>query len=519
MSAEKNAAHQLPEFTDQTLRYLIEIIDKLRPAFLRQLHTRFIKAVRKLERFTSFNFYETRLSPTERSILQRLGMWWNNEDSTSGDRLLVSEDSATQGFLDDDDPMHRVFPVNNTHSDMVKFSTANDDVYKTVIRCLKEIRADAFRLMEIEKGECLDRKQRPLKANIEKACLRSLAFPSMEWREEEDGIKAHKGTCQWLEGHEKYREWFKNWTSLLWILGYPGSGKSTLMRSNVQLLSKEGHIVAKFFVSDQGDSHPFAKSPAGMYRSLLYQILPLFPDHLRKLASTFKDRQELRGEYSTAWTWSEPYLRDFLFEVLGSACSNTNRPIFLFVDAIDELGYEPAQRVVTSFIDFLRKPGGPKLNLSICLSCRYSPALRDGGLAVSVDSENAKDIKIFIEDHPAVIKLGLKGKVLQELILQRADGSFHWVFTVLKKVTELRKQRESFATILTQVKEFPRRVESLREKTRAMEDWGNEEEEEESDRDDERKEPESTRINAILLSRPTSAQFAKVGATSSARYH
>lgn len=150
-ASEEKAQGHLAKISDATLKNLIEIIDKVRPAFLRNLHTRFIKAGRKLDRFTTYNFYETQISPADKSICEKLKNFWHTGSSNIVDLLLVSGDSATQGFLDDDDPKHKVFPVHSNHSDLVKFTSANDDVYKTVIRCLSEIRADPGPIRRIRK--------------------------------------------------------------------------------------------------------------------------------------------------------------------------------------------------------------------------------------------------------------------------------------------------------------------------------------------------------------------------------
>lgn len=58
----------------------------------------------------------------------------------------MSESSATQGKLNENDPKHRVFPVYETHSNLVKFSSENDITYKTVVDHLKDI--------AVETGKC-----------------------------------------------------------------------------------------------------------------------------------------------------------------------------------------------------------------------------------------------------------------------------------------------------------------------------------------------------------------------------
>lgn len=51
---------------------------------------------------------------------------------------LVTPQSATHGRLQDEGE-HRVFAINRTHSELVKFSGANDEEYLRTLDCLRDI--------------------------------------------------------------------------------------------------------------------------------------------------------------------------------------------------------------------------------------------------------------------------------------------------------------------------------------------------------------------------------------------
>jgi ABC-type molybdenum transport system ATPase subunit/photorepair protein PhrA len=60
----------------------------------------------------------------------------------------------------------------------------------------------------------------------------------------------------------------------LWIKGKPGAGKSTLMKkilSHFQGSSQE-FLIASYFFHGRGNN-PLQKSPLGMMRSIVYQLL------------------------------------------------------------------------------------------------------------------------------------------------------------------------------------------------------------------------------------------------------
>ena len=61
------------------------------------------------------------------------------------------------------------------------------------------------------------------------ACLDSLGFLEMNFRRQ--GIrKAYRNSCAWIFRHESYEKWMSGNRGLLWVIGKPGSGKSTLMK-------------------------------------------------------------------------------------------------------------------------------------------------------------------------------------------------------------------------------------------------------------------------------------------------
>lgn len=51
---------------------------------------------------------------------------------------LVTPQSATQGRLQNE-AEHKVFAINRTHSELVKFSGANDEEYLRALDCLRDI--------------------------------------------------------------------------------------------------------------------------------------------------------------------------------------------------------------------------------------------------------------------------------------------------------------------------------------------------------------------------------------------
>ncbi|KAL9570478.1 hypothetical protein ACKAV7_005409 [Fusarium commune] len=126
-------------------------------------------------------------------------------------------------------------------------------------------------------------------------CLRSLAFPEMDSRFN-DVDAAAEGTCEWLLRQKEYTSWASCNRGLLWIKGKPGSGKSTLLQyvlNHVIAISNtgEGALILSFFFHGRGTE--LQKTPLGLFRSLLHQLLRQVPEALTDLMDTFQQREAL----------------------------------------------------------------------------------------------------------------------------------------------------------------------------------------------------------------------------------
>src|SRR6266516_2880537 len=120
------------------------------------------------------------------------------------------------------------------------------------------------------------------------------------------------GTCGWLYSHKSYSTWLGQ-HGLLWIKGKPGAGKSTLLNYALRSIRQgsDNFVTASFFFHGRG--HFMQKTPIGLFRSLLHQILtqirrPL----LSEFHSIFKRKRETQGIPGKDWDWGERELRDFL---------------------------------------------------------------------------------------------------------------------------------------------------------------------------------------------------------------
>lgn len=365
-------------------------------------------------------------------------------------KLFVSKQSATHGLNPDRDEQ---IPVNRGHSDLVKFAGNLDPVYYDVLARLSSSR---HRL-----------------STSEKECLQSLSFKEQDFRENMEEIEAAKGTCDWILNCEPYRAWKARDSSLLTVLGPPGSGKSTLMRHVVEKMkhgSGKEDLVLAFFIYGGGSG--IQRSPIGMYRYLLYQVLPHFPRELATLTKAFLD---LEGSRRDNWTWIERDLSKCFHEVIKSSISGKGPQLTLFVDALDEMGEQLAERVIQEFKAITHDQermcvanlhdSRVTRRFRICLSSRYYPILMEQDKqSIYVERNNKCDVEAVVECHKSLDCFSSSEKeAIKNIIMRRADGILQWVSLVLQEAQRMKAGRHRFKTILEEMNSVPADLKGLYE--------------------------------------------------------
>lgn len=110
----------------------------------------------------------------------------------------------------------------------------------------------------------------------ERKCMQALRTSNYEQFKDRNP-KRVEGTCQWVLRHPNFETWKEsNYSSLLWISGDPGCGKSTLSKSLIDedLKQTATHTTCYFFFKDDNDVQ---KSPATALSALLHQLFSSNP--------------------------------------------------------------------------------------------------------------------------------------------------------------------------------------------------------------------------------------------------
>jgi len=268
-------------------------------------------------------------------------------------------------------------------------------------------------------------------------------------------------TCDWLFKNSLYDEWFRNARDIMWVIGHPGSGKTTLMRyaSERSPNLDEASHQATFFFYNRGSQ--LQRSPEGLLRSLLRQIL----EQSRRsksfwhLVDDFVKRHKSLADFRN---WAVVDLFDLLERCISLLLETT--PLRIFIDALDECrggpDSEDHEKVIRNLAKRIRRMvethKQSEHRLSVCISCRHVPNLTtlETYYQVVVEKENGGDIGEFVDQELADTYLKPDSPFLAELkeaILERADGSFQWTKLVTSKIVDMlriyRPQEEIMAAI------------------------------------------------------------------------
>ncbi|KAI0520856.1 ankyrin repeat-containing domain protein [Xylaria bambusicola] len=257
--------------------------------------------------------------------------------------------------------------------------------------------------------------------------------------------KHQKGTCDWLvRDNEDLKTWQVSPSSMLWLHGKPGCGKSVLSSSVIQHLADRykrdpGSPVAYFFFSFTDSEKQKVDTMLSSLIRQLYMSRPDKPEEVEDLSTLYKEKC-LRPDSKT----------------LENALLATTRgfsSVSLVIDALDECPTENEERskllaslgrIITEMPDnvhlFVTSRAEPDISAAI------NPILTQPSLfRVAIDLTSNQnginhDISLYIDSrlasgNPRHWPDDIKSKA-KDILLERADGMFQYIvyqFQALEK--------------------------------------------------------------------------------------
>ncbi|KAH9014779.1 hypothetical protein EDB84DRAFT_1635584 [Lactarius hengduanensis] len=251
----------------------------------------------------------------------------------------------------------------------------------------------------------------------------------------------HEGTATWFFKGSIFTEWkSKSTTSLLWIHGKPGSGKSILCSAiikDIMALREAGLASMAYFYFDFKDTDK--QNLRNLLPSLLTQLSARSDSCCDILSHVYKAHDD--GAHKPSTSTLIACLKEMLM-IPGQG------PIYIILDALDECpntsGIPPARKQVLNLIKDL--VGLRLSHLHICLTSRPEIDIRAAleplalhPVSIHEASGQKKDIEdyirsvVYADSDMAMRRWRDKDKELViETLTDRADGMFRWVFCQLE---------------------------------------------------------------------------------------
>jgi hypothetical protein len=319
----------------------------------------------------------------------------------------------------------------------------------------------------LEKGAEVDRE-----AWFGQAIIALLDFPGLPDRHGAIPF-AHQRTFEWVyEDASAFPKWLlqDQTSSLFWITGKPGSGKSTLMKflyndpRTLRYLSQWAGsnplIRAGFFFWNSGTIHQMSQK--GLLQSLLLQILQGYPEYKQLFPSRWK-QYNLHGSILYDWTVAE------LGEALEMILARSPCRFAFFLDGLDEFDGDP--QVLVDFVGRMTT----RDTIKVCVASRPWNLFQDAfnqfpGLAL--ERLTNKDIKLYVSDHllnnQRFVKLldrePHRAQNLVAEVVDKAFGVFLWVYLVVQSLLEGIRNGDSMADLESRLRALPSDLEELFDK-------------------------------------------------------
>lgn len=278
-------------------------------------------------------------------------------------------------------------------------------------------------------------------------------------------------TCEWIwrENDLGFQPWLWNGSSIFWISGRPGSGKSTLMKYLSSDISRITQAIKLYSNSSQHSftsipivlTHYFqyngsglSRSIQGLLRSIIWQMLFKNPAACQIMLPKLAERR-LKGTV----TWTRPELELAFLSILRAM---HEYHLCIFIDALDEYDGEDVE--IASFLDTISRKVPP--NIRLCISSRPYPDFAFQFLNCSglkVHDHTFEDIRSYVRQRFQEVSASDNAIYvpLIEATLQKAEGIFLWVKLACDELQRGWRRYESPAQLHAHLKDMPKDIHSM----------------------------------------------------------
>ncbi|KAI0864304.1 NACHT and WD domain protein [Xylaria cubensis] len=359
--------------------------------------------------------------------------------------LIVNPDSATLGYPDE-----KQMPMNADHRSICKFDSPSDPNY-IILRNALAVTVNAMKGLTSKEDEQLSHAQ----------VTKLQSYLAVKFSVEDDLNNLNDarlpGTCEWVLGKKKFRDWIDSNSlspPILWLTGKPASGKSTLTSYVVEYLRRIGVSCCYFFFKHSDKS---MQRLTACLRSLAFQMIKGNTQVGKKLLQLKNEGVQLDFDNPRA-IWRSLFISG-IFEV-------TFPRQYWIIDGLDEC----------SDMEHFFKPILGKLSSEIpvrfLITSRETAELKTHFFELGPDrvateaimiSDTQSDIKLLVEANAQTLPVrdDRQRTSLANKIMEKSMGSFLWTSLVLRELAASYSEKD----VKQILEEVPRDMELLYERT------------------------------------------------------
>ncbi|KAH8824083.1 ankyrin repeat-containing domain protein [Flagelloscypha sp. PMI_526] len=252
-----------------------------------------------------------------------------------------------------------------------------------------------------------------------------------------------ESTCTWLLKNTTFLQWMTEKRGIFWFHGLMGTGKTVISSFVIQTLCARDDICVAYYYFEF--TNPATLSEEALLRSLVVQLAAASPAVVR----TFHQKHNNGG--------LQPQLES-LHTTLNDSLSITAKPVFIVIDALDELPLTQRKYLLRYLATFSASSKVPQIHIMITSRedvdiQRTFEEIADFDLGVQGDLVR-QDIAAFVDRQLEVKKWELwpRGEIemMRRVLNERADGQFRMVtcqIDIIQRVNNSRQLRESLYSL------------------------------------------------------------------------
>ena len=290
------------------------------------------------------------------------------------------------------------------------------------------------------------------------------------------------GTCEWLAFYPSFGKWMRSESSdLLWLRGYPGVGKSVIIKNLIlnvigspYIRSKRSATPQKIYTSFHtkflayffcNEDKAAFRSESSILRSILHQLLLGAPVEVVQALITFKSIIHAGITYRYRFLYSTTALWDAVKAALVAVNWEVT---YLVIDALDEMTPESFHNFTSGLRDLVVaiSPQIMPRTLKVLITSRPTTIIEQIISPVSISVKSEQDVRHLIEGRAKDLsrRYNLSEKARVEIITricEKAGDMFLWASLAWDQLCLGASKESQFLANLKKTEALPANLDAL----------------------------------------------------------